>query len=241
MKDNAIIQPVNRKKLSLSEPLILISSASDIRALLQMLDLRHLEKTPLMMSTVYRGFHNEQPVSLIGPMIGAPYATLILEEAIAAGVYNFLFFGQCGSLSKNIAIGDCIVPDSAFIDEGTSRCYPIHSDIAYPDTNFCNRVADVTRQAGQKCHMGKIWCTDGLYQETPEKVRFYQKKQAIGVEMETSALFTVANYRHVIMAALLIVSDHLYTLSWHHGFGSKAYKHGLQKALQSICVLLNQA
>jgi len=241
MNDHAIIQPINRKKLSLSAPLILISAESDIRKLIHLLDLKQLEEIPLMMSRVYKGLTNGQPVSLIGPMIGAPYATLVLEEAIASGIKQFLFFGKCGSLSKKVAIGDCIVPDASFIDEGTSRCYPITSDITYPEKNFSNKVAEVTRQTGQTCHMGKIWCTDGLYQETPEKVRFYQNKQAIGVEMETSALFTVAHYRKVIMSALLIVSDHLYTFSWQNGFGSQAYKQGLKKTLQAICMLLEQS
>ena len=239
-KDNAIIQPVNRKKISASEPLILVSAESDIRTLVQLLDMKQLDESSLMMSTVFKGLSNGQPVSIIGPMIGAPYATLVLEEAIAAGVNKFLFFGQCGSLSKNVAIGDCIVPDGSFIDEGTSRCYPIVSDISYPDINYSNKVVETTRQIGQACHMGKTWCTDGLYQETPEKVRLYQDKHAIGVEMETSALFTVANYRSVIMAALLIVSDHLYSFYWQHGFGSQAYKQGLKKALQTICMLIKQ-
>jgi purine-nucleoside phosphorylase len=238
MQDNAIIQPVNRKNLSLSEPLLLVSAESDIRKLLQLLDLKQLEKKSLMMSTVYKGLSNGQPISLIGPMIGAPYAALILEEAIASGVHTFLFFGQCGSLSKHVAIGDCIVPDGSFIDEGTSRCYPISADLSHPDMQYSKKVADVTRQTGQVCHMGRIWCTDGLYQETPEKVRLYQDKHAIGVEMETSALFTVAKYRKVVMAALLIVSDHLYTFSWQPGFGSQAYKQGLNKSLQAICHLL---
>jgi purine-nucleoside phosphorylase len=240
MKDNAIIQPVNRKKLSLTEPLILISAESDLRALLQLLDLKQLEKISLMMSTVYKGLSDSQPVSLIGPMIGAPYATLVLEEAIAAGAKKILFFGQCGSLTKSVEIGHCIVPDGSLIDEGTSRCYPITSDISFSDMNFSHLVAHVIRQTGQTCHMGRIWCTDGLYQETPEKVRFYQEKQAIGVEMETSALFTVANYRKVSMAALLIVSDHLYTFSWQHGFGSQAYKQGLKKSFQALCEIIKQ-
>jgi len=240
MNDNAIIQPVNRKRLSLSAPLILISAESDIRQLIHLLDLKQIEETSLMMSTVYKGLSNNQPVSIIGPMIGAPYATLVLEEVIASGIKQFLFFGRCGSLSKSVAIGDCIVPDGSFIDEGTSRCYPIKSDISYPEMHFSNKVAEFTRQAGQTCHMGKIWCTDGIYQETPEKVRLYQNKHAIGVEMETSALFTVANYRNVIISALLIVSDHLYTYSWKNGFGAQEYKLGLKKALQAICLLLRQ-
>jgi len=240
MKDNAIIQPVNRKNLSLAEPLILISAESDIRTLVQLLELKQVKKIPLMMSTVFTGESNGQPVSLTGPMIGAPYATLILEEAIASGVKTFIFFGQCGSLVQGVEIGDCIVPDGSFIDEGTSKCYPVTSDISYPDINLSKKIVHIVEETGQKCHMGKIWCTDGLYQETPEKVRFYQNKQAIGVEMETSALFSIANYRNVSIASLLIVSDHLYTFSWQHGFGSQAYKQGLQNAFQGLCRLINK-
>jgi len=239
MKDSAIIQPFNRKGLILSEPLVLVSAESDIRSLIQMLDIQKPDQTSLMMSTVYKGLSDCQPVSLIGPMIGAPYATLVLEEAIAAGVKKFLFFGQCGSLSKKVAIGDCIIPEASFIDEGTSMCYPQTTNISFPDQDFCFKVADTTRQMGLNSHIGKVWCTDGLYQETPEKVKFYQEKQAIAVEMETSALFTVSNYRNVMMAALLIVSDHLHTFSWHHGFGSQAYRQGRKKALQAVCALIN--
>jgi hypothetical protein len=36
--------------------------------------------------------------------------------------------------------------------------------------------------------------------------------------METAALFTVGDYRHVEVAALLIISDELSGPRWRHGF-----------------------
>jgi len=234
MRDNAIIQPVNRKGLFLAEPVLLVSAETDVRILINLFKLESIEETSLMMSTVYDGLSQGQPVSIIGPMIGAPYATLVLEEAIAAGAKKFLFVGRCGSLSEQVGIGDCIVPDASYIDEGTSRCYPMDSEIAYPDLDFTNTIFKAMKQSDQNSHCGKIWCTDGLYQETPKKVKYYQDKDAIGVEMETSALFTVAGYRKVSIAAMLVVSDHLYSFSWHSGFGTKAYKSGLSKLLTSV-------
>ena len=40
----------------------------------------------------------------------------------------------------------------------------------------------------------------------------------LAVEMEVSALFTVARFRSIRLAAALIVSDDLHTLKWLHGF-----------------------
>ncbi len=42
--------------------------------------------------------------------------------------------------------------------------------------------------------------------------------------MEMSALITVAAYRSVEIAGLLLVSDELFSLDWHHGVGSQTLK-----------------
>ncbi|KPA14765.1 purine or other phosphorylase family 1 [Candidatus Magnetomorum sp. HK-1] len=238
MKDNAIIQPIRRKNLISSDFIILVSAEPDINTLIQTLDLKNIKKSRLMMSSLYSGLVDGHSVSLIGPMIGAPYATLILEEMIAAGGQNFIFLGWCGSLSEKVSIGDCIVPESAFIDEGTSLCYPNSSDISYPDTEQSNGIYQAIKKVGQPVYQGIIWCTDGFYQETPEKVKFYQQKDAMGVEMETSALFTVAKYRQVILAALLVVSDNLHNLSWQTGFKTPEFKKGRMQSCLAIRKLI---
>jgi len=240
MQDNALIQPVNRKNLILSDPVLLISAEAEMHALINILDLKDIKKTKLITSKVYMGQRGGRSVSLIGPIIGAPYAVLILEEIIAAGARQILFVGRCGSLSESVEIGHCIVPDGSYIDEGTSRCYPITSDISYPDMGYSDEVFNICNQQGQMVHKGKIWCTDGLYQETPEKIEAYQRKNAIAVEMETSALFTVASYRNVSISALLIVSDHLYTLTWTNGLDSPAFKKGRTNINQTVRMLVDK-
>lgn len=46
----------------------------------------------------------------------------------------------------------------------------------------------------------------------------------LAVEMEISALMTVAIYRSIAMAGLLVVSDELFQLKWRPGFSNSLLK-----------------
>jgi hypothetical protein len=56
--------------------------------------------------------------------------------------------------------------------------------------------------------------------------------------MEMSALMTVAHFRSVAMAGLLVVSDELSELKWHPGFSAPSLKEGCRSAAY---LLLNLA
>ena len=83
---------------------------------------------------------------------------------------------------------------------------------------------------GIEIHRGLVWTTDALYRETASKVAYYQRKGILAVEMEMSALLTVAAYRGVSLAGLLTVSDELSSLKWKHGFGSRELKNATRQA-----------
>jgi len=54
------------------------------------------------------------------------------------------------------------------------------------------------------------------------------------VDMELSALFTVARFRRVEIGALLVVSDELGTLSWRPGFSSGRFNRSRKMAAEVI-------
>ena len=83
-------------------------------------------------------------------------------------------------------------------------------------------------------HNGAIWTTDAIYRETSEKVKYFQREDAICVEMEISALFTVAKFRGVDLAAMAVVSDELASFKWRPGFKMDAFKHGRETACMVI-------
>jgi nucleoside phosphorylase len=77
---------------------------------------------------------------------------------------------------------------------------------------------EALKKQGLPFSKGAVWTTDAIYRETPEKVRTYQGLGVLAVEMEMSALMTVAIYRSVAVAGLLVVSDELSHLRWRPGF-----------------------
>ena len=79
-------------------------------------------------------------------------------------------------------------------------------------------IEDALNRAGRTFSKGEVWTTDAPYRETPEKVEFYQNKGILAVEMEMSALMTLALFRGIRLGGLLVVSDELFSLKWHAGF-----------------------
>lgn len=161
---------------------------------------------------------------MVGPAVGAPQAVMVAEKLIALGVREVLAVGWCGSLQRSTAIGDVVIPVDAVCEEGTSAHYPVGHRAPGPSPELAAPLREALRDGGFKTHEGTVWTTDAPYRETASKVVEYQRKGILAVDMETSALFTLAAYRGVRVAVLLVVSDDLSTLKWTHGFGTSAFK-----------------
>ena len=62
----------------------------------------------------------------------------------------------------------------------------------------------------------------------------------LAVDMETTALMTVARFRKLAWAGLLVVSDELWGEKWRPGFSSLELKTGLTKAVEVIMTALGK-
>ena len=85
---------------------------------------------------------------------------------------------------------------------------------------------------------GKVWTIDAPYRETIEKIKMYMNTGIMGVEMELSALMTVAAYREIRLSGLLLISDELFDLKWRPGFSSPLLKKRSRQAGNLILDLL---
>ncbi len=182
---------------------------------------------PLFISRLYHHHaRTDMPgISLAGPFVGAPHAVMLLETLIAWGARKILFVGWCGSVAETVTIGDIILPTSALIDEGTSRHYQDQdAQVSYPSDSMISVLHAGMDQKQVQYHRGPIWTTDAVYRETRHKVSQFRNRGAIGVEMEISALYTVAEFRGIEIAALVIVGDELTSARWRPGFKTDAFK-----------------
>ena len=237
--DESIAYPFKGKNdPDLGPVAMLVSNQEDLVRLcnLMAVDRKHYRK--LLMSMVYRGPHPANTFSITGPLIGAPYSVMVLENLIAWGARHFIFFGWCGAVSRNVNIGDIIIPTSAIIDEGTSKHYDANPNHAVtPSTYLLKRIKTSFNDKNVHVHEGLVWTTDAIYRETRKKVEYFQNKNVLAVEMEASALFTVGKFRRVETAAILVVSDDLSTFDWQRGFGNKRFIKHRQTIIEVIAHL----
>jgi uridine phosphorylase len=237
-KTEAIINPKRGKNSPELGPVaVMAATRPDLSLLCKLFEFKEDSFQPLFISRLYhqRAQSLLPNISLAGPFVGAPYAVMLMETLIARGATKVIFLGWCGSISETVAIGDMIVPTSAFIDEGTSRHYQDKAKcVAWPSKPLLNGLKSVLDRKKIPFHQGPIWTTDAVYRETPQKVEQYQREGAKGVEMEISALFTVADFRGIDIAALVIASDDLTALRWRPGFKTEAFKQARETACRVI-------
>lgn len=133
---------------------------------------------------------------------GAPQAVDTVETLAALGVKNIIAVGMCGAYNENVHVGEIIAPQKAFVEEGTSLHYYESIDASYPDTDLLNTATSFLPVCNYP-----IVSTDAVYRQTFEKEQLWREKGAVGVDMETSAVFSVAQYLGLKAVALLMVSD----------------------------------
>ncbi len=238
-RDDAVVKPVRgRRTPDPGRLAILVATTVDLDQLL--CSLGPAAPAPYRLFTSRMHVHRigeAGPFALVGPMVGAPYAVMLLETLAAWGVRHFFFLGWCGAVSAAVKTGDLLVPTAALIDEGTSVHYRepgLLPPVSYPAPSAVDRIKELLAHDPCRQHAGTVWTTDAIFRETPAKIRRFQAEGALAVDMETSALFSAARFRGVDLGGLLVVSDELSSLHWQPGFKTEAFSTGRSRACEVI-------
>jgi uridine phosphorylase len=234
--DDAITYPVIGRGFPEPGPVALIvATQKDLQMLCRLFQINADEYYPLYMSRLYVVSSGNRRFSIVGPLVGAPYAAIILETLIAGGVAKIVFWGWCGAISGKVKIGDIIVPNGSVIDEGTSRHYgEDFASVAEPSSEMTKKIKDALTRHRLGFHEGSVWTTDAIFRETRVAVEQFQSQGVLAVEMETSALFSVGKFHKVDVGAVLIVSDELSTFSWKPGFRNTRFRKSLDDIAKVI-------
>lgn len=238
---DAIINPQRGKSSPEIGPvLLMVATEADLSLLCELFNLNENSFQKLFISRLYIDTVKMGNLAVIGPLVGAPYAVMLLETLIAWGAQKIIFFGWCGAISDSVGIGDIILPDSAIVDEGTSSHYISNNSVSRPSSMIFAQASKYFREKDFRFHHGKIWSTDAVFRETRDKVLAFQKQNALAVDMETSSVFTVAKFRDVDAGSILIVSDELSTLKWRPGFKDKRFEKNRRTACKVVMELCHR-
>lgn len=237
-----IVQPIRTPKTPVLAPRVLMAATQvDLDFLSRRVKPYVSRSRQLYTSRLIQTASDRGELTIMGPLMGAPYAVMLLETLIAWGAREFLFLGWCGAIQPEIAIGDLVWADAAHIDEGTSPAYGQDwQGTATPSGRGLGRRAGaILVDEGLVLNPGPVWTTDAIFRETPSRVAHFQKKGALAVEMEVSALYSAAAFHGAACLALLTVSDLLVDLTWRPGFKNDTFKRNRQRLCEAglkICL-----
>lgn len=190
------------------------------------------------LNPIYRLDRPEGAVAVVHPGVGAPLATITLEELIALGGRRFIACGGCGVLRPDLAVGHPVVLESAVRDEGTSYHYlPPAAEVAASPQGVAVLEA-VLRERGLAYLRGKAWTTDAPYRETAARRALRVQQGCEVVDMEAAAFFAVAQFRGVTFGQVVYGGDLVVPEGWDfRGWDSRVDDRRLLFALSVDAVL----
>jgi len=156
----------------------------------------------------YTGTFEGRPVSVQGTGMGCPGATIVFEELVQLGCKKLIRVGTCGGLQPHHALGDLIVALTAVPADSTAM-HLVNNEPHCPTASWelIHGAVHSAKEQGQALHVGPIVSSDLFYNPDEGQYERWSKRGVLAVEMEASALFTVAAIRGVEAGCLLTVSD----------------------------------
>lgn len=179
-----------------------------------------IEPSPVPVASMYMVETGRGQVGLVGGFgIGAPAATIVLEELIAWGVGHVFSIGGAGGLDQRLRPGDIVLCTGAVRDEGVSHHYAPSDEPAVPTPALTDRLDEALRRSGVIPRRGLTWTIDAPYRETIAEAHHYRDQGVLTVEMEAAAIFTVAAHHHVSVASAFFITDLVLESGWDTHFG----------------------
>jgi purine-nucleoside phosphorylase len=163
----------------------------------------------------FTGTWRGQPVSVQGSGMGQPSMAIYVNELFSEyEVQSVVRVGSCGALTERLALRDVVLASGACTDSGMNRLRFHGLDFA-PVADFdllraaheaASAMTDVTT------HVGLIYSSDSFYNpRAAELTKPLVDHGVLAVEMEASALYTLAASYGRRALAICTVSDHVVT------------------------------
>jgi DeoD family purine-nucleoside phosphorylase len=156
----------------------------------------------------YTGTWEGKRLSVQGTGMGCPGATIVFEELIQLGVKKLIRVGTCGGLQPDHELGDLIVALTAVPADSTA-VHLVGGEPHCPTASWelIHGAVHVAKEMGQDMRVGPIVSSDLFYNPNEGQYDRWSARGILAVEMEASALFTVAALKGVQGGCLLTVSD----------------------------------
>lgn len=158
----------------------------------------------------FTGRYGGRTLSVQATGMGQPSLAIYATELIRHyGVKTLIRVGTCGALASELKLRDIVLATAASTDGAMNRLSFAGRDFA-PAADFAllRAAADTADRMGIAWRAGGVLSADNFY-APDEGYRVWIEHGLLAVEMETSALYTIAARHRVRALTILTVSDHL--------------------------------
>lgn len=160
----------------------------------------------------YTGTYKGQRISVQGTGMGVPSISIYVTELMQEyDVQKLIRVGTCGAIQKDVQVRDVILAQSASTNSKMNEI--IFDGIDYaPTANFdlLLKAYEAGVEKGLQMQVGNVFTEDVFYNEYSNHAKWAQHG-VLAVEMEASALYTLAAKFGRQALAVLTVSDHIIT------------------------------
>jgi uridine phosphorylase len=197
--------------------------------------------------TIRTGTLSGATVTACSTGIGCPAAAIAVEELSRIGAHTFIRVGSCGSLLPDLDCGDLAISTAAVRLEGTTKQYVEAEYPAVASLDVTAALIEAAEKLGKKYLVGYTASTDSFYvgQGRPgvggylpahahRIVERLQKQRVITMEMEASAIFTLAGLFGLRSGCVLAVYANRAT----DKFEVKGEEDACQVAVEAVRILI---
>ncbi|MGP9434433.1 purine-nucleoside phosphorylase [Ewingella sp. AOP8-B2-18] len=153
----------------------------------------------------FTGYYRGKPLSLMAHGMGIPSVSIYAHELINEfGVKKLIRIGTCGAVDSTVDMSNVIVATGAGTSSSANRDrFGGYDFAAVPDFDLLRRCWTVSQHRQLPAQFGNTFTNDLLYDKPEGILPALKKMNILAVEMETSALYTIAaQYRAKALSLL---------------------------------------
>ncbi|KGX89609.1 purine nucleoside phosphorylase [Pontibacillus halophilus JSM 076056 = DSM 19796] len=162
----------------------------------------------------YTGTYKGERISVQGTGMGVPSISIYVNELIQSyDVKKLIRVGSCGALQEDVNVRDVILASTSSTDSQMNRMNFGGIDYA-PTADFplLKSAYEAGVQKGLNLRVGNVFTSDSFYRDNAmELFNQLASYNVLAVEMETTALYTLAAKYNRQALSVLTVSDHILT------------------------------
>lgn len=167
--------------------------------------------TDVRAMTGFTGTYKSMPVSVMPTGMGMPSAAIYVTELVRSyGVTRLIRVGTAGVYKPELALRSIVAAERAVtnsnIPEIIGATHPLTGSPA-----LLQAARDVAAQSGVDLQVGTVFTSDVFYEPTDDARHEHTANGVLCVEMETAALYAIAECEGVEALTMMTMTDHLVT------------------------------